>query len=59
LQVVKQPRGNWTPMKIFIGEREQEGEVFLNLNPVLQKGQFSIKDPDYGGIVLARLAEVL
>jgi hypothetical protein len=46
-------------MKIFIGEGEQEGEVFLNLNPVLKKGQFSIKDPDYGGIVLARLAEVL
>ncbi len=54
-----QPRGNWTPMKILIGEGEQEGEVFLNLNPVLKKGQFSIKDPDYGDLVLARLAEVL
>jgi hypothetical protein len=54
-----QPRGNWTPMKIFIGEGEQEGEVSLNLNPVLKKGQFSIKHPDYGDIVLARLAEVL
>jgi hypothetical protein len=54
-----QPRGNWTPMKIFIGEGEQEGEVFLNLNPVLKKGQFSIKDPNYGDMVLVRLAEVL
>jgi len=53
------PPGNWTPMKIFIGEREQEGEVFLNLNPVMKKGQFSIKDPDYGDIVLAQLARVL
>ena len=54
-----QPPGNWTPMKIFVGEGEQEGEFFLNLNPVLKKGQFSIKDPDYGDIVLARLATVL
>jgi len=53
------PPGNWTPMKIFIGEGDQEGEVFLNLNPVLGKGQFSIKDPDYGDIVLGQLAAVL
>jgi len=53
------PPGNWTPMKIFIGEGENEGEVFLNLNPVLKKGQFSIKDSDYGDIVLAQLARVL
>src|SRR6266849_10452899 len=43
-----QPPGHWTPIKLFIGKGEQEGEVFLNLNPVLKKGQFSIKDPDYG-----------
>jgi len=53
------PPGNWTPMKIFIGDGDQEGEVFLNLNPVLAKGQFSIKDPDYGDIVLGQLASVL
>jgi hypothetical protein len=53
------PPGNWTPMKIFIGEGSQEGEVFLNLNPVLKKGQFSIKDSGYGDIVLRRLASVL
>jgi hypothetical protein len=53
------PPGHWTPMKIFIGEREQEGEVFLNLNPVIKKGEFSIKDPDYGDMVLAQLARVL
>jgi len=53
------PPGNWTPMKIFIGEGEQEGEVYLNLNPIIKKGQFSIKDEDYGDIVLAQLARVL
>jgi hypothetical protein len=46
-------------LKIFLGEGEGEGEVFLNLNPVLKKGQFSIKDPEYGDIVLAQLASVL
>ena len=46
-------------MKIFIGEGEEEGEVFLNLNPVIKKGQFSIKDAEYGDIVLRQLARVL
>ena len=54
-----QPPGNWTPIKVFIGEGEQEGEVFMNMNPILKKGQFSIKDEEYGDAVLARLAEVL
>ena len=54
-----EPPGNWTPMKIFLGDGEQEGEVFLNLNPVIKMGQFSIKDADYGDIVLAHLARVL
>jgi hypothetical protein len=54
-----QPPGNWRTMKIFIGKGEQEGDMFLNLNPVIKKGQFSIKDPDYGDILLAQLAQVL
>jgi hypothetical protein len=54
-----QPPGHWTPIKLFIGEGEQEGQVFLNLNPVIKKGQFSIKDAEYGNIVLAYLARVL
>jgi hypothetical protein len=53
------PPGNWTAIKIFIGEGEQESEVFLNINPVIKKGQFSIKDADYGDLVLAQLAKVL
>ena len=53
------PPGGWTAIKIFIGEREQEGEVFVNFNPTIGKGQFSIKDADYGDLVLKQLATVL
>lgn len=53
------PPGHWTPIKLFIGEGKQEGEVFLNLNPVIKKGQFSIKDEDSGDIALSQLARVL
>jgi len=53
------PPGHWTPMKIFIGEGDDEGQVFVNTNPVMRKGQFSIKGEEYGDIVLARLATVL
>lgn len=54
-----EPSGNWTAIKIFIGEGEQEAELFLNLNQVTKKGQFSIKDSDYGDLALAQLARVL
>jgi len=53
------PPGNWTAMKIFLGDGEEEAEVFLNLNPAIKKGQFSIKDPDYGDDLLKYLAKVL
>lgn len=53
------PPGNWISMKIFIGQGDTEGDVFLNLNPVIKKGQFSMKDPDYGDNVLMQLAKVL
>jgi len=46
-------------MKILIGNGEDEGEVFLNFNPVSRKAQFSEKDIDYGDTVLAKLATVL
>ena len=51
------PPGNWTSIKLFLGNGSSE--VFLNLNPVLGTGEFSIKDPDYGDGVLAELAKVL
>jgi len=54
-----EPPGHWTTLKLFLGEGDQEGEVFLNLNPKIRKGQFSIKDPDYGDLVLVELAKVL
>ena len=53
------PPGGWTARKIFIGEGEQEGEVFVNFNLAIGKGQFSIKDADYGDIVLKQLATIL
>jgi len=53
------PPGNWTAMKIFIGKEEDPAEVFLNFNSVLRKGEFSIKDADYGDEVLRELAKVL
>ena len=53
------PTGNWTAMKIFIGDGDDESEVFLNFNPVSKKAQFSEKDVDYGDAVVAKLATVL
>jgi hypothetical protein len=53
------PSGHWTAMKIFVGRRDDPAEVFLNFNPVLHKGEFSIKDPEYGDDVLKELARVL
>lgn len=53
------PSGNWTLTKIFIERVEQEGEVYLNFNPVIKKAQFSIKDPDCGDFLPAQLAKVL
>ena len=53
------PPGHWTAMKIFIGKKDDPPEVFLNFNTVLQKGEFSIKDPDYGDELLEEFAEVL
>jgi hypothetical protein len=47
-------------MKIFLTTKsEGDTEVFLNLSPATRKGEFSIKDPDYGNAVLAALATVL
>ena len=51
------PKGDWITMKVFLAD--DQGEVYLNLNPVSGKGEFSIKDSDYGDFVLAELAKVL
>ena len=49
----------WTAMKIFLGEGDDEGQVFLNVDPKMRIGQFSMKEPEYGDLVLAELAKVL
>ena len=48
--------GNWIAVKLFLADGE--GEVFLNINPVAGVGEFSTKDPEYGGVVLRELATV-
>ena len=52
-----EPPGDWTAMKIFLANGE--GEVFFNLSTEAKKAEFSIKDSDYGDIVLTELAKVL
>jgi hypothetical protein len=42
-------------MKIFIGRKDDRPDF----NPVLGKGDFSIKDSDYGDDVLLEPAKVL
>jgi hypothetical protein len=53
------PRGDWILLKVFLPQGGDEGEFFLNLNPIAGKGEFSIKDEDYGDYVLNELAKVL
>ena len=53
------PKGDWTTMKIFLPKGGDNGEVYLNLNPVAGQGEFSIKDSDYGDYIVAELAKVL
>jgi len=53
------PPGNWMALKLFLGQGEQESELFLNINIKTKKGQLSMKDPDYGDLALAELPKVL
>jgi hypothetical protein len=53
------PRGDWVLLKLFLPKGGDDGEVFLNLNPVLGKAEFSIKDSDYGDFLMEQLAKVL
>lgn len=54
------PAGNWMALKVFLGPNSKdEGEVFLNINPVTHTGEFAMKDPDYGDFVLAQIAKIL
>src|SRR5215475_15628479 len=51
-----EPRGDWVATKIFVADGD--GEFYLNLNSKEAKGEISIKDPDYGDIVLRELSRV-
>jgi hypothetical protein len=54
------PAGDWMTIKLFLPkDGNDEGEVFLNLNPLLGKGEFSLKDSDYGDYLLKEFAQVL
>jgi hypothetical protein len=53
------PKGDWTLLKLFLPKGGDDGEVFLNINPVIGKAEFSIKDSDYGNYLLEQLAKVL
>jgi len=50
--------GDCIVLKLFLPKGGDEGEVFLNLNPVLSRGEFSIKDEDYGDYLLRQFAKV-
>jgi hypothetical protein len=53
------PPGDWIAYKLTFEEGDEEGEVYLNLDPAAKKGEFSIKDADFGDFVLAKLATLL
>ena len=56
---VENPPGHWRALKLFFGEGDSEAQVFLNINPQAGKGQFSMKDPDYGDAILIELVKAL
>lgn len=51
-----EPRGDWVATKVFVADGA--GEFFLHLNSKEAKGEISIKDPDYGDVVLRELSRV-
>ncbi len=53
------PPGDWTGMKLTFGDGDRVSEIFLHINAVTKKAQFSMKDPKYGDLALAELAKAL
>jgi hypothetical protein len=51
------PPGPWITAKVFVAGGE--GEFYLNLNPAEGLGEISIKDEEYGDIVVQELAKIL
>ena len=48
--------GSWIAAKLFFAD--DEGEVYLNLNPAREEAEFGVKDPEYGPAVLRELGRV-
>ena len=46
-------------VKLFLLKGGDDGEEFLNMNPLLGKGEFPIKDEHYGDFVVQELGRVL
>jgi hypothetical protein len=53
----RKPKGTWIATKVFVADGE--GEFFLNLDPAGGIGEITLKDSDYGDIVMKELAKVL
>jgi hypothetical protein len=45
-------------VKLFLPKGGDDGEVFLNINPLLGKGEFSMKDEHHGDFVVQELGGV-
>lgn len=51
------PKGNWTTTKLTLaGGRAQ---VYFSFNPLIHKGEFAIKDLEYGDRLVTEFAKVL
>lgn len=55
--LVAAPRGTWLATKAFVAGGE--GEFYMNLSPETGEGEISIRDPEYGNIVVRELAKVM
>lgn len=49
--------GDWIAAKLFFADGE--AEVYLNLNPQRHRAEFSVKDEEYGALVVRELARIL
>jgi hypothetical protein len=48
--------GTWIAAKLFFAD--DEGELYLNLNPPRGEAEFGVKDNDYGPIVLREISRL-
>ena len=53
------PPGVWVIVKLALPKGGDDDEVFLNINPLLGKSEFPIKDEPYGDFVVQELGRVL